>query len=396
MDKKPHIGFICHEYPPCNHGGIGSFTKDLAEGLVQAGFKVSVIGMYLPHILDLNKITIEKISGVKIYRLPFENRMNQKHLNALYQRLKLLRFVLSTIKETGIDIIESPENQGWLPFGLLGKVPLITRFHGGEAYLGKTLNRPYSRFTSLMEKSQLLFSDQLVSVSSFVGKMTLDVLKTERNFITIYNSVKITKSIYHKNLTKVDVEPYLIVFSGSIIRNKGVEELILSMNIILKKFPEAKLILAGKNNRWMNDKKYDEYLMSLLDDRKYEKSINFLGAIDRERELFPLLSMAQVCCFPSYVESFSYAPLEAMALRKPVVFTKSSSGPEAIEDGVSGLLCDPKDPKDIAEKIMFLFENPDKAEELAREGQKRVQTIFSYEKWLKKNIDLYKKVLDEN
>ena len=40
-----HIGLITHEYPPDSHGGVGSFTRDLAEGLVQAGDKVTVIAV---------------------------------------------------------------------------------------------------------------------------------------------------------------------------------------------------------------------------------------------------------------------------------------------------------------------------------------------------------------
>jgi len=47
MDKPMHIGFVCHEYPPCHHGGIGSFTKDLAEGLVKEGFCISILECFI-------------------------------------------------------------------------------------------------------------------------------------------------------------------------------------------------------------------------------------------------------------------------------------------------------------------------------------------------------------
>ena len=61
-----HIGFICHEYPPCNHGGIGSFMKDLAEIIInemsQRGKSVSVasientIGSIIRSAADITKL----------------------------------------------------------------------------------------------------------------------------------------------------------------------------------------------------------------------------------------------------------------------------------------------------------------------------------------------------
>jgi len=120
-----------------------------------------------------------------------------------------------------------------------------------------------------------------------------------------------------------------------------------------------------------------------------------LGALDRESVLFPLIAGAEVCCFPSYSEAFALTPLESMAIGKAVIFTKRSSGPEAIEDGVSGLLCDPSDPQDIADKIMFCFDHPAQANQMAQAGQRRVGECFGYEKWLFENSSFYKSLTGE-
>jgi len=389
-----HITFICHEYPPCNHGGIGSFTKDLAEGLVQFGFSVSVIGIYPSAILKLDKPVVEEISGVKIYRFPQKKSYGLPQLNNLDNRWYLYTQIKKVHSDKKIDILESPESQGWLPLGTPKNIPFITRFHGGETYFGEELDRRYSRLNKILEKRQLTHSDQLVSVSNYTAKKTLDIFKLHKPYTVIYNSVKVPEKF-----TTMDDNSFVkhrIVFTGSVIPKKGVHELVEAMNIVFAHYPEAELHIAGKNNYMINNTSFLDIMLNSLEKETYKSRVKFLGSVDRDTVLFPLLLSAEVCCFPSYSEAFALTSLESMAISKPVVFTKLASGPEAIEDGVSGLLCDPKDPKDIAEKIMYYFENPDKAKEIAENGKKRVETLFSYDKWLKENIALYQKVADEN
>ena len=83
------ILFICNEYPPHKHGGIGSFTRDIAEGLAANGQQVTVWGLY-----DAVKaLTIENINGVKVVRnlhKPIKSRFNQLHfIFHLNKKLKL-------------------------------------------------------------------------------------------------------------------------------------------------------------------------------------------------------------------------------------------------------------------------------------------------------------------
>ena len=55
----------CYEYPPHIHGGVGTFSRDLAEGLTIRGHKVHVIGIYNPILINSNVIIQEEINGVK-------------------------------------------------------------------------------------------------------------------------------------------------------------------------------------------------------------------------------------------------------------------------------------------------------------------------------------------
>lgn len=87
---------------------------------------------------------------------------------------------------------------------------------------------------------------------------------------------------------------------------------------------------------------------------EFRLRVHFSGQIPR-REVLSWLRMAQVCCFPSHAETFSTAAVEAMVVGRPTIFSQIGPGPEVIEHGVSGLLCDPFDPNDIAQKIQAIL-----------------------------------------
>jgi glycosyltransferase involved in cell wall biosynthesis len=381
------IGIHCFEYPPCNHGGIGSFTKDLAEGLVKAGHEVTVFGLYYSHVLDLENETIEKINGVKIYRYPYYDKFKNKRLNLFFSRVKLYEIIKKLDKEEEFDLIETPDNQGWLPLGLPNNIPMITRLHGGVAYFAVELNRKSSRIEQYLEKYQLQKSNHIVSVSEYTAKRTLDIFKMEKDYSVIYNSVLLPNGFDCRKIEKVK---NLIVFSGSVLPKKGVEELVIAVNIVCKEIPDAKLVIAGKNILIKEGIKYENYLLSLIDDR-FKKNISFIGSLNREKELFPLLCSASVCCFPSHAEAFSIAPLEAMALGKPVVYSILSSGKEALVHDESGLLSDPREPDSIAENLLKVLGDEEYAKKLAKNGKHRFDTLFNYDKWLNNNIELFEK-----
>jgi len=382
-----NIGFHCTDYPPCHQGGIGSFTKDLAEGLVREGHDVTVFGFYYSFILDIDEAVIETINGVKIYRFPYSKFLDAR-FNIFLSRIKIYNFIKKLHKEKPFDVIETPEGSGWFPFGLPFKIPMITRLHGGTTYFAAELNRKSSRLETIMEKAQLKICNNIVSVSDYTAKKTFEIFGIKKAYSIIYNSVQLPLGF---QCPKQPSENYLIVFTGSIVPRKGVEYLVIAMNTVFKEFPGATLVLAGKDNLKVKGEYFKHYLLEQVDEI-YRGNIHFLGSVDRDKELFPLLCKAHVCCFPSLSEAFAIAPLEAMALRKPVVYSEFTSGKETLVHMDSGLLCNPKDPTDIAEKILLLFNDDVLCQKVADNGKSRVDNLFNYNKWLNSNINLFKKI----
>lgn len=373
-----HVCLVCSEYPPAKSGGIGSFTRDLAEGLVRAGHRATVVGVYSAADLPPGTPADEHVAGVRIVRLRAGRLPARARMVA--DRLRLSAWLRRAHRRDPLDVVECPDFGGWLAFGAPAGVPSVVRLHNAAFVLDHTLGRRGSRLLAVLERRGIGRAGHVVAVSRFVGELTMRLCGTPlRPFRVIYNAVD-TETFTPGS----DIERGLIVFTGSIAPKKGVRELCTAMNTVLRRFPEARLVLAGKLPAGRTG---EEFLAAV--DADLRPRIRFTGAVDRATTLLDLLRRAHVCCFPSHAEAFALAPLEAMAVGRPVVFTRTTSGPEAVEDGVSGLLCDPNDPADIAAKLSAVLGDDALAERLGRGGRLRVRERFRWSEWVPRNVDLY-------
>jgi glycosyltransferase involved in cell wall biosynthesis len=89
------------------------------------------------------------------------------------------------------------------------------------------------------------------------------------------------------------------------------------------------------------------------------------------------------------MEAMPIAWLEGMSLGKAVVGSKTGPGPEIIQDGMNGLLCDPYDPHSIAEKINLLLDNEELRHRLGKTARQTAIEKFSVNIIVEKNIAFY-------
>jgi glycosyltransferase involved in cell wall biosynthesis len=97
--------------------------------------------------------------------------------------------------------------------------------------------------------------------------------------------------------------------------------------------------------------------------------------------------------FPSYLEGLGTAILDAMALGKPVVATRAGGIPEAVQDGTTGLLVPPRDPRALAEAVRYLLCHPAQAQALGAAGRRRVEQYFTVERMACQTLQVYKRML---
>ena len=150
---------------------------------------------------------------------------------------------------------------------------------------------------------------------------------------------------------------------------------------ILEKYPNSHFVLAGEGE-------LRESLESLAKELQVAENTHFIGRCTKVPEL---LSVSFACALTSFNEGFSNSILEYMAAGKPVVATKVGGASEAIMEGETGFLVKSDDDNVLAEKLIWLLENEQKAVEMGKKGRANVEEKFSCEAQLEKMKSLYRK-----
>lgn len=365
------VCFICNEYPPVPHGGIGSLIQVLGRELVQRGHEVRIAGMYPGDLLNpvagISYPRYEEDQGVRVWRLP----MGRKRFDWIRARRALYRLLADWAEKGDIDLVDVQDWEGWAAGWPKLKVPVISRLNGSAYYFSQELNAPAHRTSYWLERASLRRSDFLCSASRYTAERTKELFDMrEQEIKTVYNSVDAPAKLPRSKRSPSDV-----IFTGTLAAKKGVISLVRAWPIVKQAVPEAQLHLHGKDTIQPDGSSMKNSLKSQIP-IGLRDSVEFNGHT-RRPELMDKLKSARVAVFPSYVEAFAMAPLEAMAQGCPTIYSTRGSGPEAIQDGVDGFLVDPHQPEKIAAAIIRVLKDNSLAERIGAAGHKRILRDFT-------------------
>jgi glycosyltransferase involved in cell wall biosynthesis len=183
------------------------------------------------------------------------------------------------------------------------------------------------------------------------------------------------------------VVPGSILFFGSLCEKKGVRQLIEAFPAILEGFPNATLTLAGRDTATSpSGGSFLEHALRHVDPVA-RRRIGWLGHVPNT-DIDALIERSHVCVLPSLLESFGLAWLEVMSMGRPLVASTVGPSREIIDDGTDGLLCDPHDPRSIAEATLALLRDDVLAERVGRNARESSDR-FALEPIVRRNLRLY-------
>lgn len=370
------VCFICSEYPPSPHGGIGSVTQVLGRGLVARGHEVKVVGVYEQADAPLSQYWDE---GVEVWRL----RRPAARLGWIGARYLVFRQVAAWAREGLIDLVECPDWEGWAAGWPKLNVPVLARLHGSQAYFAAELRQRCRKTAFWLERASLRRSDFWCSVSRYTSCRTSELFAPPgEGCAVIYNAVdteEVREPVARRNGD--------VVFSGTLTEKKGIRPLMQAWPMVKARHPEAVLHVYGKDSTRTSGPSMRQSLESELPEAA-RSSVIFHGHQPRTA-LLEHLRRAHVAVFPSYAEAFAMAPLEAMGQGCPTIYSRLGSGPELIDDGRDGLLVDPARTDEIAAAIGRVLSNASLAAELGRAGEQKVKARFSTRIVLGRNEEFY-------
>lgn len=370
--------YICNEFPPRPHGGIGTFVETLSHGMRERGHQVAVVGLGDRH-------SRENLDGVEVTTLP---KGRGPLIGNILSRWRLFRHLLRESRAGRADIIETPDHMGMLPLPIPGCLSLV-RLH-----LADTVIKKHSRENSglgairFFEWLTLRNHRHWIAVSKFVLEETQAVFKLRPE----------NPEIIHNPLPPMPEAPpeiprlpgKFVLYASALSERKGALVLAEAMKPLMEEDPDLSLVYAG----WPmphHGRPADEIIKSILGPDLAPR-VHFLGRVERA-VVIECMRRARVFAFPSRLEALGIVLLEAMAARVPIVAGSWPPIPEVIDDGVTGLLAGPDAPEELTGAIRRLLTEPAFAAETVERAERMVHARFNLRSCLDRSEACYSRIL---
>lgn len=379
MDKIK-IAFLTPEYPHSqtgSSGGIGTSIKMLANALINKGVAVSVLvyGQQTDALFFDDSIAVYQIKNVKL-----------KGFSRILTQLKISKLINRLYKENKIDVVEAADWTGITSFIQPKKCPIIIRLHGSDTYFCELEQRPVKFLNKFHEKRALTNANKIISVSQFTADQTNQIFKLNKPIQIINNGVNTT---FFKNDDLLSSNNQIILYFGTLIRKKGVFELVEIFNKVCEVNSKAKLVLIGKDSGDITTNSKSTWeLMKPLFSNVSINNVSYLGKVSYD-VMNEYINKATICVFPSFAEALPVSWLEAMAMKKAIVASNIGWGKEIIEDGKNGFLVDPRNHELYAEKILSLLADPNLRLKIGDEARKKIENCFDINTVVDQNIEFY-------
>jgi glycosyltransferase involved in cell wall biosynthesis len=381
------ICFVCNEYPPAPHYGLGVVYQNLAENLVRLGIDVWVTGYgrKMAQPFEQNGVKVSWLSLPSPISRSIQVNGYSYSLATFLKRPYLSLHLRKLTNTQRFDLVESSDFNGPLYSKPFAK--FIVRLEGSVTAYRYAENRPDFNHPvdKYFERKQLLMADHIIACSRYIAELTNLAFGLDLSNKLLYNAVD-TELFYPQ--PKV-TDPGQILYVGNIMWRKGVFDLIRAMPAVIAEVPGAHLTIAGGAGG-VHLQQLEAELSALPG--AVRQKVDIIGHIAHE-DLPKIYNKVAVVVFPSRVEAFGLTCVEAMSCGRPVVATCLASGPELVEDGISGLLADPSNPADLAEKINLLLDDPELAQKLGINARQRVLEKFDLRDLGPRNLAFYQSVL---
>lgn len=233
-------------------------------------------------------------------------------------------------------------------------VPLVTTKHNPDPF--RTM-----RAFSFVERASLRRYAAVIAISDALRDFLASTLGVPA--VTVRYGLSAAAKPEERDTRKVEQ----LVAVGRLEKQKGLDVAIAAMRLIVDKAPGVQLAIAGSGSlRGELDAQIERLGLG--------GSVTLLG---RYGDVDELMRNSDAFVHTARWEGFGLVLLEAMRAGLPVVATRVGAIPEVVEDGVTGHLVPPDDPRSLADAVLELVRNPSRGHQLGRAGFARLQKHFS-------------------
>ena len=375
-------------------------VENEAITLINGGYDVFLFCLH-----NGNQKTNDLINGIKIRRYKF-SKLTYK-LSALSYNLPFYKMIMTPkishfIKENAIDVLHihdiriagavfssNKKHQLKIVLDLHDNIPENMKFYPHlQKFPGKYIISP--KKWKKKEKEFILKSDKIITVSPNFAKDIIEKNNIEKEkMILVPNTVRksfFKEAIYSDVIKEKYSNKYVVLYLGDTNIRRGLLTAIRATEFLSKKIANFKLVIVGQNTT-------DSILKEETKKLNLESFIDFEGWQDVS--LFPSYIVASnICISPLYrsiQHDVAYANkiFQYMSFGKPILVSNAIAQKEIVERVHSGLVHEEKNKDDFSSKVLELYQNKEKAEELGKNGKLFIENEFSWELTSQALVKLY-------
>ncbi len=270
--------------------------------------------------------------------------------------------------------------------------PLARGYFGlRRSWLRRRISRHATRVVAISEydAAQLLPSNHIRVIHNFV------------DFVAFDRSIDSAVARASLNLTPAQ---HVVTMLGGCSVPKGTLNFVRALPLVRENFPTASFLVAGPNpgvgssqplaallKRLFRSDVYNRAVLSAAGPVIASGALRFLGVRD---DVPLLLAASNLLVFPSVVPHFARPVIEAGAMAKPVVASDLGCLRELVRHEENGLLIPPNDPQMLADAIIAILSDPERAEAMGEGGYRRARELFDAGKNAARTFAIYQELID--
>jgi glycosyltransferase involved in cell wall biosynthesis len=372
--------------------GAGRSLLALIDGLSEKGVTSCVVlPSKGPLVAELVQRGVEyTVVPLKLWASP-DGWVGKRILRGCFNLLVSMRIAIK-VRSWEADVVYT--NSSVTPVGafaaLLSGKPHVWHIREfGEEDYGLSFDLGFRRTARLIER----LSSQVIVISEALKSKYAQHI-CSKNLKVVYNPVSVeaearfllgdTESVAGASSNEIPIATIV----GMIHPGKGQMDAILAVTELLRQGIRLKLKIVGDG-----EANYLNRLKHVVAENDIGQYVEFMGFVDEPLKIMRTADMVLVC---SRSEAFGRVTIESMFTGTPVIGTRSGATSELIKEGVNGLLYESGDYKGLAERIQYLIEHPEEAEQMGRNGFEWSSERFTVERYTDEVLDvLYTVVLSE-
>lgn len=366
--------FLTIDFPP-RGGGMARHAYDAANAIRGVKFTPLVLTPEMEGDKAFDKkavVNIVRLRGIKMDRL-FERYLWSVAVFFVYT---FYYCITSRVKVIFVNTWSISGVSAFLA-NLIFRIPYFVFVHGLDVYAPQRDKRAARLMAMVLKRSKK------VIVNSSFTKGLIERILPGIQAVVINPVVDIDRFNAERRIMKEFEGKKVLLTVGRLVESKGHDMVLLALQKVKEVFPEVVYCIVGEGPK-------QEDLNALVRKLGLGGNVIFAGRVNDE-ELPSYHHSCDIFIMTSKeikergeVEGFGIVFLEAGACGKPVIGGKSGGIPDAVIDGVTGILVDPNNVDEIASAIIRLLSDRDLALRLGENGRKRVERELNITEFGKK------------